>query len=70
MTIPHVTKKFDVPVNDYDGKTFYGAKKGRSEVSAQSHAAQLAPSVQQLAKMERLAQSTFLKMQAGQKWLL
>ena len=37
-------------------------------VSYQSHVDQLAPSVQDLAKMEKHAQTMFLKMHSGQ-WL-
>ena len=38
-------------------------------VSYQSHVDQLAPSVQDLAKMEKHAQTMFLKMHSGQ-WLV
>ena len=70
MTIPEVDKSFDVPVNEFDGKITYGEKR-RSEgaLGVVYHTAQLAPSVEQLARMEHLAQSNFLRVQGGRSWL-
>lgn len=71
MTIPHVSKEFNISVSEYDGKIVYGEKKGGSKVTHQSHVVQLAPSVSELAKMEKLAQTTFIRMKTGgQKWFL
>ena len=60
MTIPQVDNGFHVPVNEYDGKITYGEKKGKGDVVSESHTLQLEPSVEMLAKMEKIAQTTFL----------
>ena len=71
VTVPEVSKTFEVPVNEFDGKVMYGEKRVQSSVTHESHVAQLAASVAQLARMEQLAQTTFLKMQSQQeKWFL
>lgn len=70
VTIPEVTNTFSIPVNEYDGKVTYGEKRSASKSAFQGHVEQLAPTVQQLAAMEHLAQTTFLKMHTGQKWFV
>lgn len=60
MTIPEVKETFDVPVSEFDGKITYGEKKGGRGVVFESHTAQLKPSVELLAKMEKIAQTNFL----------
>ena len=71
VTVPEVSKTFEVPVNEFDGKVTYGERRRQSGVAHESHVAQLAASVAQLARMEQLAQTTFLKMQSQQeKWFL
>ena len=60
MTIPLVDKTFDVPMNEFDGKIMYGEKKGERGVVCESHTAQLEPSVELLARIEKTAQTTFL----------
>ena len=71
VTVPEVSKTFEVPVNEFDGKVMYGEKRVQSGVTHESHVSQLAASVAQLARMEQLAQTTFLKMQSQQeKWFL
>lgn len=70
VTIPETTASFSVPESGFDGKVVYGEKRKEGGVAYKGHIAQLAPSVAQLAEMESLAQSLFLKMQAGQKWTL
>lgn len=71
VTIPEVSNAFHVPVDEYDGKVTYGEKKRGAGPAYEGHIAQLAPSVAQLAKVEHLAQTTFLQMQSGaQKWLV
>ncbi len=71
MVIPEVTPTFDVPVNEYDGKITYGEKKSGKGFAAQYHTDQLSSSVQQLASLERVAQSNFIKMKTATKqWLL
>ena len=70
VTIPDVDKSFDVPVNEFDGKITYGEKRrGEGAAGVIYHTAQLAPSVEQLARMEHLAQSNFLRVQGGTSWL-
>ena len=69
--VPEVSKAFEVPVNEFDGKVTYGERRRQSGLAHESHVAQLAASVAQLARMEQLAQTTFLKMQSQQeKWFL
>ena len=71
VTIPEVSNTFDVPVDEYEGKVTYGEKRGAEAAPYEGHIDQLASSVAQLAKMEQLAQTTFLRMQSGkQKWFL
>ena len=69
VTIPEVDRSFDVPVNEFDGKITYGEKRrSEGEMGVKYHTAQLAPSVEQLARMEHLAQSNFLRVQGGRSW--
>ena len=71
VTIPEVVSSFEVPVNEFDGKITYGKKISPQGQLSEGHVSQLAASVSQLARLEQLAQTTFLKMQAKQqKWLL
>ena len=72
VVIPEVTPAFDVPVNEYDGKITYGEKKSSKGFTAEYHTDQLSSSVDQLAKLERVAQSNFIKMKTGtkQQWFL
>ena len=71
VTIPTVSTSFEVPVNEYDGQITYGEAKRGKGLTYEGHIAQLAPSVTQLAKMEKLAQTTFLSTRLGkQKWFL
>ena len=69
MVIPEVTPTFEVPVNEYDGKIEYGERKAASGKGflAQYHTEQLVSSVQQLAGLEKQAQSNFIKTIRG-KW--
>ena len=50
----------------------YGEKRSTGVSKFKGHVAQLATSVEELSKMEKLSQSMFLKMVAGtdRKWLL
>lgn len=71
VDIPEVTPTFDVPTNEYDGKITYGKKKSGKGFTAEYHTEQLATSVNQLAELERVAQSNFIKMKTGTKqWFL
>lgn len=69
VTVPEVDNNFDIPVNEFDGKITYGEKKGGGVTISESHTAQLEPSVELLAKMERMAQTTFLAQSQTGKWL-
>ena len=69
VTIPEVDNSFDVPVNEFDGKIAYGEKRAESgRAGFQYHTAQLAPSREQLMKLEVQAQSNFLKATATGSW--
>jgi hypothetical protein len=58
-----------VPVNEFDGKITYGERRGKSTGTGfQYHTVQLAPSRDQLMKMEKLAQSNFLRIQTTKTW--
>ena len=62
MVIPEVTPTFEVPVNEYDGKIAYGEKRRGQGFTADYHTEQLSSSVEQLASLERLAQTNFITM--------
>ncbi len=70
MTIPETSAAFQVRVDEFDGKIVYGEKRKGGEKVCEGHVVQLAPSVAQLARMEHLAQTNFLKMQTVQQWTL
>lgn len=70
VTIPEVDKSFEVPVNEFDGKITYGEKRSEGGAAFQYHTAQLAPSVEQLGRMELLAQTNFLRVQTDKKWFV
>lgn len=69
--IPEVTPTFEVPVNEYDGKVTYGLKVRGQGFAAEYHVEQLASSVDQLASLEKKAQSSFIRMNTGggRHWL-
>ncbi|XP_064401585.1 ATP-dependent RNA helicase DDX1-like isoform X2 [Halichondria panicea] len=69
VSIPVVEDSFQVPVSEYDGKVMYGEKKS-TKSGSKGHVAELATSVQELAKMEKHSQSIFLKMATDKKWFL
>jgi ATP-dependent RNA helicase DDX1 len=62
VTIPIVDVSFNVPMDEYDGKITYGEKKRGSGLAYESHTDLLAPSVNELAKLEHASQSFFLKL--------
>lgn len=71
MVVPEVTPTFDVPVNEYDGKITYGEKKSGKGFTVKYHTDQLSSSVEQLARLEKQAQSNFIKMKTGSnQWFL
>ena len=68
-TIAQVPATLEVPVNEFDGKVIYGEKKKAKEGIFKGHADQLAPTVDELLKLEKRIQSNYLKMKfaSGQK---
>ncbi|XP_048576898.1 ATP-dependent RNA helicase DDX1-like [Nematostella vectensis] len=58
-TIPVIQPDMKVASNEFDGKVVYGAKRGKGAVF-QTHTAELAPSVQELAALEQQAQTSFI----------
>lgn len=68
VTIPSVDSSFDVPVDEFEGKVTYGEKRKANGGSVyDGHIEQLAPSVAELASMEHLAQTAFLKMRSSKR---
>ncbi|KAG0720084.1 ATP-dependent RNA helicase Ddx1 [Chionoecetes opilio] len=65
VTIQQVDKEMKVPVDQFDGKVTYGEKKSNTGSSYQTHVEQLAPAVQELAKLENETQNIYLKRQYG-----
>lgn len=61
ITIQQVDKELNVPVNEFDGKVVYGEKLKNTGTGYEDHVKQLAPIVQNLAGLERKAQTAFLK---------
>ncbi|RZF40738.1 hypothetical protein LSTR_LSTR014357 [Laodelphax striatellus] len=61
VTIQQVTPELDVPVDEFDGKVTYGQKKQNLGSGYENHVAQMAPTVQELAKLESQAQLIYLK---------
>ncbi|CAJ0595758.1 unnamed protein product [Cylicocyclus nassatus] len=59
QTIAVVDQDFRVPVDEFDGKIVYGAKR-QNVTTFEGHAPQLAVSVAQLADLERALQSSYL----------
>ena len=69
MTVPVVDSAFDVPVNEFDGKISYGQKRGEGGgVTYEGHVAQLVPSVEELKKLESMAQTKFLNTVLKKSW--
>ncbi|KAK5979614.1 ATP-dependent RNA helicase DDX1, partial [Trichostrongylus colubriformis] len=59
QTIATVDCGFQIPVDEFDGKIVYGAKRA-NVTTFEGHAPQLAVSVAQLADLERALQSSYL----------
>lgn len=59
QTISIVDSAFQIPVDEFDGKIVYGAKR-QNVTTFEGHAPQLAVSVAQLADLERALQSSYL----------
>ncbi|XP_020905751.1 ATP-dependent RNA helicase DDX1 isoform X2 [Exaiptasia diaphana] len=65
-SIPVVSSNLKVTANEFDGKVVYGEKRGKGS-SFETHAAEMAPSVRDLASLELQAQSSFLGLK-HRKW--
>lgn len=69
VTIPLVDNSFEIPVDEFDGKVAYGEKRSGEGMKYESHTELLASSVEELTKLEYLAQLTFLNMRKqGSSW--
>ncbi|KAM7445988.1 ATP-dependent RNA helicase ddx1 [Porites harrisoni] len=62
-TISVIQPNMKVSVNEFDGKVQYGEKRRRVGTMFETHTAELAPSVRELAEMEFKAQTSFLSLQ-------
>ncbi|CAD5125089.1 DgyrCDS13330 [Dimorphilus gyrociliatus] len=60
VTIDNVGTDLDVPVNEFDGKVSYGQKRKVGGGTYKGHVDILAPAVQELANLEKRAQTSFL----------
>lgn len=67
-TISCIEPNMKVPRNEFDGKVTYGKKRRGAGPIFESHTAELAPSVRELAEMEYKAQTSFLTLQ-HKKWM-
>ncbi|XP_052873297.1 ATP-dependent RNA helicase Ddx1 [Anopheles cruzii] len=61
VTIPQITKDMKVPLNEFDGKVVYGEKRLNTGTGYKDHVEQLGPVVQELARLEKEAQTLYLK---------
>lgn len=64
-----------VPCNEFDGKVIYGEKRTNAGSGYESHVAQMAPVVKELAQLESKAQMNYLKqilmpIAVGRKWYI
>ncbi|KAA0201520.1 hypothetical protein HAZT_HAZT005408 [Hyalella azteca] len=65
VTIQCVGSDLKVPVNEFDGKVVYGERRSNAGSNYQTHVEQLAPTVQELADLEREAQRVYIRRQYG-----
>lgn len=61
VTIQQVEPDLKVPADEFDGKVVYGQKRAQAGSMYETHTAQMAPTVQELAQMERKSQSLFIE---------
>lgn len=61
VTISVVEKDIKVPTDEFDGKVVYGQRRANRGSMYESHVAQMAPTVQELAALEKKAQLIYLK---------
>ncbi|XP_020603286.1 ATP-dependent RNA helicase DDX1-like [Orbicella faveolata] len=62
-TISSIQPNMKIPHNEFDGKVTYGEKRRGAGRIFETHTAELAPSVRELAEMEFKAQTSFLSLQ-------
>lgn len=61
-----VDKELDIPADEFDGKVTYGAKrKATSNSLYANHVQQMAPTVADLAELEKQAQMSYLSLFHG-----
>ncbi|KAM3722037.1 ATP-dependent RNA helicase [Dirofilaria immitis] len=65
VTVPQIDTDFIVPVDEFDGKVVYGAKRTNTGSLYEGHAVQLSGAVAQLADLERSLQLSYLRMFIG-----
>lgn len=61
VTIQQVEPDLKIPADEFDGKVVYGQKRTQAGSMYETHTAQMAPTVQELAQMERKSQSLFIE---------
>ena len=58
---------FDIPIDEFDGKVTYGAKRQKTSASLyQNHVEQMAQTVAELADLEKQAQSSYLALMSNE----
>uniref|UniRef100_A0A1I8ENA1 ATP-dependent RNA helicase n=1 Tax=Wuchereria bancrofti TaxID=6293 RepID=A0A1I8ENA1_WUCBA len=62
VTVPQIDNDFIVPVDEFDGKVVYGAKRTNTGSLYEGHAVQLSGAVAQLVDLERSLQLSYLRM--------
>jgi len=60
-TISQIQPDMKVPVNEFDGKVVYGAKRKQRGGNFTYHTSELAPAVRELASLEKQVQDSYLK---------
>ncbi|XP_077867771.1 ATP-dependent RNA helicase DDX1-like, partial [Saccoglossus kowalevskii] len=60
VTIQQCSSDMKIPVDEFDGKVTYGQKRRMTGGLYKGHADILAPTVKELAELEKEAQSSFL----------
>ncbi|XP_073481453.1 ATP-dependent RNA helicase DDX1 [Aquarana catesbeiana] len=61
-TITHVEQDMKVPLDEFDGKVSYGQRRATGGGLYKGHVEMLAPTVQELASLEKEAQTSFLRL--------
>lgn len=62
VTIDQVASDFNIPIDEFDGKVTYGQKKRDTGSGYKGHVEFLAPTVAELATLEKRAQSSFINL--------